>query len=87
VTRALHSNVDEEGAIHVGWIDGPQGSGEQKRLSIYIDSEDYNRNGDLKVYAIITGPGDHQEMRPLGCPQDVLDVLRDYAALTPAVKK
>ena len=85
--RALYASVTDEdtsdpGEIHVSWIDGPQGSGEQKRLSIYISAPEDGSPG-WEVYAIFTGPGNAQEMRYLHTPADVLAAVRRYQALKP----
>ena len=85
--RALYASVgdgdpEDKGAMHIGWIDGPQGTTQQKRCSIYIDAPEDGSPG-WEVYAICVGPGDHSEMRHLHSPADVWAVLQEYRARCP----
>ncbi len=77
--RALYATATEEG-LHVGWIDGPQGSDEQKRLSFYVDFSEVPQ-----VYAICVGPGDFLEVVPVTSNEDVVRIVQQYQARTAGV--
>lgn len=75
---ALYANAGEEG-LHLGGIDGPQGSLDQKRLSFYVDFSE----GPPITYAICTGPGNFQEMVVIESNEDIVRVMKEYLERKP----
>lgn len=78
-SRALVAGITELGDLQIGWISGPQGSLNQKRLSVYVDWDDPVAGTGLQVYAVRTGPGNVSELVYLKTREDMEKVWKEYS--------
>lgn len=76
--KPLFVHVNKEGSISLEWISDSKIKKDEKRVSIHIDGDYIDRKGPLVIYAIITGPGDYQELLYLNTSSDLAAVMDKY---------
>jgi hypothetical protein len=74
----LFVHVNKEGSVSLEWISDSKIKKDEKRVSLHIDCDDIDRKGPLEIYAIITGPGDYQELFSLTKCSDLKAVMDKY---------
>lgn len=78
--RPTFASVNEDGCISLEWVTGAQGSPEQKRCSIIIDTEDNSDGEKIAVYGIYVDRTRMQDYTLTTLP-DILNLLQDEMGL------
>jgi hypothetical protein len=82
----LYSRVYEDGScmcepgeasLTLHWIEGPQGTDKQKRLSIYIDLPE-TVDKPPEIYFTRVGPGEHSDLGNIKTSGQLKAVLDEY---------